>query len=147
LADVIEDIPKHGNMKALQVDELNFSGVESKSLSKGINSLNSFNSYYCDFTPGQLEAIFEEMAEQTKLKDLSFFHKHDLEKISPIKISKAFNNLERLFVGQCKLSADQMFCIFQEMSQKTNLTKINFVFKDSFPSYCPQFQLMFSRKV
>jgi len=88
---IIEDMAKHGNMKALQVEEIDFSGVERKSLSRAINSLTSFNSYYCDFSLEQLETIFEEMAVKTNLKDLSLFNKEDLEKISSTTISKAFN--------------------------------------------------------
>ena len=105
VVQIIEDIPKHRNMESFQVRGFDFSKVESKSLSKAINSLTKFNSYDCNFSPGQLEAIFEEMAVKTNLKSLSFFNK-DLQKISPITISKAFNNLEKLLVGHGKLSAE-----------------------------------------
>ena len=82
-------------MKDLLVDEIDFSGVDSKSLSRAINSLTSFKSYDCGFSLEQFEVIFEEMAMKTNLKDLSLFNSEYLEKIPSSTISKAFNNLER----------------------------------------------------
>jgi len=129
----VEDIPRDGKMKCLQVENFDFSHVGRKPLSKAINSLNSFNSYYCEFSAEQMEVVFEEMAIQTNLTDFSYFNQDGLEGISPMVIAKAFNNLQRLYVGQCRLSPEQIFCIFQQMSCKTNLNKINFNFRDSYP--------------
>jgi len=133
--ELVKDIPFHKKLQILQLKEVDFSFVQSSCLSKAINSLSTFDNFYCEFIDEQLEAIFNQMTVKTNLKQLTFFSGYydDLNRIPSSTLAKAFNNLEWLYIGYCSLSPQQLLSFFQQLSSNSNLNKINFFFQDSSP--------------
>ena len=131
--ELVMDIPNHGKLKIFQAKEVDFSFIQSVYLSKAINSLKTFDNFYCEFIDEQLETIFNQMAVETNLKQLTFFSGYydDLNGIAPEILAKALNNLEWLYIGYCSLSPQQLLSFFQQLSSNSNLGKINFFFQDS----------------
>jgi len=130
ISRIVKDIPEHGKMKGLQVEGVRLSRIETKSLNKAVNSLKNFHSINSDFSREQLQEIFNTMASDTNLKDVSFIGVEGLEEISPVVLAKALNNLESVYVGHCSLSAAQMLCFFEQLVNKSTLKKIHFVLND-----------------
>ena len=127
ISRIVKEIPEHGTMKGLQVEDVRLSRIETKSLNKAVNSLRNFHSINSDFSRDQLREIFLTMASCTNLKDVSLIGLEGLEEISPVILAKALNNLESVYIGHCTLSVAQMLCFFEQLAKKSNLKKIHFV--------------------
>jgi len=128
----VEEMTEKSKVKGLQVERRDFSRIESKSLCKAINSLENFYSLGCEYSNEQLDDIFEAMATDTNLKDLSLFAVNGLERVLPGTFAKAFNNLESIYIGH-PLTPGQLFCFFEQLSSsKSSLKKLLFMFKDSY---------------
>jgi len=128
----VEEMTEKSKVKGLQVERRDFSRIESKSLSKAINSLENFYSLGCEYSNEQLDDIFEAMATDTNLKDLSLFAVNGLERVLPGTFAKAFNNLESIYIGH-PLTPGQLFGFFEQLSSsKSCLKKLLFMFKDSY---------------
>jgi len=130
ISRIVKDIPEHGKMKGLQVEDVRLSRIDTNSLNKAIHSLKNFHSINSEFSREQLKEIFTSMASDTNLKDVSLIGVEGLEEISPVVLAKALNNLESVYVGHCTLSAAQMLYFFEQMVNKSTLKKIHFVLND-----------------
>jgi len=131
IAVTIEDMVKEKKVKGLQIEKLDLSRIETTTLSRAINSLERFYSLRCNYTRQQLEDIFHTMAAGTNLRDFSIFAVNGLEKVLPETFAKAFNNLESVYIGH-NLAVEQLNCFFHELSRKSSLKKLLFMFKDSY---------------
>ena len=128
----VEDMAENSKVKGLQVERKDLSKIESKILSKAINSLENFYSLRCDYSKEQLDDIFEEMATNTSLKELSIFADNGLEKVAPGTLAMAFNNLNSIYIGH-SLTPEQLLCFFQQLSSsRSSIKKLLFMFKDSY---------------
>jgi len=134
LSRIVKEIPEHGRMKGLQVEDVRLSRLEPKSLNRAVNSLINFHSINSDFSREQLKEIFTKMASNTNLKDVSLIGVEGLEEISPVVLAKALNNLESVYVGHCTLSVAQMLCFFEQLANNSTLKKIHFVLNDINPN-------------
>jgi len=132
IKNIMEDTCKLKKLKNLQVDKLDLSNVEVKSLSKAINALQTFFSVGCNFSIEQLKSIFDTMATKTNLKEFTFIQRNGINEITPLILARAFNNLESIYIAHCRLSADQLLCFLQQLSKHSRMKKLNFVFKDSY---------------
>jgi len=130
ISRIVKDIPEHGKMKGLQVEDVRLSRIDTNSLNKAIHSLKNFHSINSEFSREQLKEIFTSMASDTNLKDVSLIGVEGLEEISPVVLAKALNNLESVYIGHCTLSSAQMLCFFEQLVNKSTLRKIHFVLND-----------------
>jgi len=130
ISRIVKDIPEHGKMKGLQVEDVRLSRIDTNSLNKAIHSLKNFHSINSEFSREQLKEIFTSMASDTNLKDVSLIGVEGLEEISPVVLAKALNNLDSVYIGHCTLSAAQMLCFFEQLVNKSTLKKIHFVLND-----------------
>jgi len=124
----IEDMAEQTKVKTLQVESMDLSRIESKSLSRAINCLENFFSLGSKYSEEQLENIFETMATGSNLKNVAVFA--DLKTVSPATLAKAMNNVESIIIGH-SLAPDQLVSFFQELASKSSLKKLFFMFKDS----------------
>jgi len=131
ISKIIADIPEYGRMKGLQVNEIDLSRVEPKSLSQAVNSLHDFYTIDSRFSQELLEEVFARMAVNTNLKDLSLIGVEGLENILPVTLSSAFNNLEFLYIDS-RLSGEQLGCFFEQLARKTTLKKLHLELSDTF---------------
>ena len=128
---LVEDISEYGIMKGLQVNEIDLSRVDPKSLSKAVNNLHDFYSIDSSYSQELLDELFTTMAINTNLKDLSLIGLEGLDKISPVTLANAFNNVEFLFIDST-LSGEQLVCFFEQLARKTTLKKLHLDLSDSF---------------
>ena len=122
---IMETIPK-GNLKCLHVMNVNFGNIDLEILALAINSLESFEANFCHFEKDQIQALFLKMANETKLKNLTFCpsDRKILEDIPANILGSAFNNLQNLCLDRGDLTREQLFRIFEKMSVKTKLLKM-----------------------
>lgn len=133
IAKLVKNIPEHGKMKGLQIDEINLSRIDADRLSKSVNSLVHFHLINCDLSKYQQEDIFRKMALGTNLKDVSLIGLEGLEEVSPSILAIALNNLESLYIGHSTLTDQQMMSFFQQLARKSSLKKLHFVLNDLNP--------------
>lgn len=124
----IEDMAEQTKVKTLQVENIDLSRIESKSLSKAINCLENFFSLGSKYSEEQLENIFETMATGSNLKNVAIFA--GLKTVLPGTLAKAMNNVESIIIGH-SLAAEQLLSFFQQLASKSSLKKLFFMFQDS----------------
>jgi len=124
----IEDMAEQTKVKTLQVENIDLSRIESKSLSKAINCLENFFSLGSKYSEEQLENIFETMATGSNLKNVAIFA--GLKTVLPGTLAKAVNNVESIIIGH-SLAAEQLLFFFQQLASKSSLKKLFFMFQDS----------------
>jgi len=131
ISKIITGIPEYGKMKGLQVNEMDLSRVEPKSLSHAVNSLHDFYTIDSKFSQEILDEVFVRMAVGTNLKDLSLIGLEGLENVSPVTLSNAFNNLEFLYIDS-RLSGEQLVSFFEQLARKTTLKRLHLELSDTF---------------
>ena len=125
LNEIMEKIPG-GKIQDLQLEHVDFSGVDSRKVAKAVNSLKVFCSDFCYFVQSQIMEVFEAMSSsETKLRKL-FLHTDFLKNVPAKILSKALNKLELLCLvsKDDSLTSEQMLHFFKEMSLQTNLQKL-----------------------
>lgn len=128
--EIIEKVPG-GNIKELRLNRMDFSGIDSRTLAKSINSLQVFMTKLCFFDQSQIMEIIKEILRETNLKRL-YLSAETLKNVPAKILSKALNKMELLIIsGEESLSSDQLMEFFREMSHQTNLRSLLFNFPDS----------------
>ena len=120
--EIIEKIPG-GNIKVLRLNRMDFSGIDSRTLAKSINSLQFLWSPHCIFDQSQIMETMEEILRETNL-DTLYLTAEVLKNVPAGILSKALNKMELLIIGgreKDSLSSEQMMEFFREMSHQTNL--------------------------
>ena len=131
LNEIMEKIPG-GKIENLVLEHVDFSGIDSRTVAKAINSLQVFCSDFCYFELSQIMETFEEMSLQTHLRNL--FLQTDFLKNVPAKIiSQALNKLELLCLvsKEDSLTSDQMTELFGAMAHQTSLQKLVLTLPDA----------------
>ena len=134
IKEIMEKIPC-GCIQDLFLCQVDFLGVDSKTISRAINSLQKFHEKRCRFEERQITETLEEMSKETNVKSLVITSRLDFIKNVPARIlSKALNNLEDLTLYDKNVvnsfTSEQMVEFFYEMSHQTNLLKVVLIFLD-----------------
>ena len=128
--EIIEKI-SGGNIKELHLLQMDFSGIDSRTVAKSINKLQVFMPQVCFFDQSQIMEIIKEILRETNLKRL-YLSAETLKNVPAKILSKALNKMELLIIsGEESLSSDQLMELFREMSHQTNLRSLLFNFPDS----------------
>ena len=131
LIEIMDKIPG-GKIQDLQLEHVDFAEVDSRKVSKAINSLQVFCSDFCYFEQSQILETFEEMSLETNLRKL-FLHTDFLKNVPAKILSKALNKLELLCLvsKEDSMTSEQMMQFFKDMSQQTHLQKLVLTLPDA----------------
>ena len=128
---IMKMIPRNG-MKELYIDQVEFSGVASRTIARAINSLENFEATRRNyFNEMQMMKTFEEMSKKTNLKKIRL-HAKFLKKVPARILGKALNKMHYVkCLGEDSLTSEQIVEIFNEMSNQTNLQTLLLLFPDA----------------
>jgi len=95
-------------------------GVDEDMIARAVNKLTSVDFSFGSFNEKQAQRIFEFMADETCLTEL-FLQQCDLISVNPTTLCKAITKLQKVFLHSANLSKGQIFSIFSQMNEKTNI--------------------------
>jgi len=127
-------------LKHLELGNMNLEVISPELFGKAANRLESFYYGFCDVSESQVLEMFRVMSLGTNLKNLgecppcqgfSFDEMEHIEKVDPVTLAKAVNNLESLHLDLGAIRSDrprltlaQLVSIIKQLNIKTCLKKI-----------------------
>jgi len=123
---LMELVDKSCKLKSLTLDSFNLKEVPPKLLARVLNKLECLDLTCVAMSEEQTKEVFRVMSSGTCLKKFDFIEFVDhIEKVDPVILAKALNNLEFLRVDfPSPITLPQILAIFKQLNVKTRIKAI-----------------------
>ena len=121
---VFRAIQEHEGIKELNISQNEISKVNPTTLAKAVNSMEKVNLFNAKLTNKQIEALFEEMSQETKLKVLSIGCVN-ISGVNPEVVSAGLNKVNTARLCNTAITTKQLEALLQAMADRTELKEID----------------------
>jgi len=121
---VFQAIEDHEGISELNISQNEISKVNPTTLAKIVNSMEKVNLFNAKLTNVQIEALFEQMARETKLKVLSMGCVN-ISGVNPKVVSAGLNKVNTARLCNSAITTEQQDALFKVMADNTELKEID----------------------
>ena len=121
---VFQAIQDHEGIKELNISQNEISKVNPITLAKAVNSMEHVNLFNAKLTSEQLQALFKQMARETKLKVLSIGCVN-ISGVNPEDMSAGLNKVNTARLCNTAITTDQLEALFRVMADRSELKEID----------------------
>ena len=121
---VFQAIEDHEGINELNISQNEISKVNATTLAKAVNSMEKVNLFNAKLTNMQIDALFEQMARETKLKVLSMGCVN-ISGVNPEVVSAGLNKINTARLCNTAVTTKQLDALFKAMADKTQLKEID----------------------
>jgi len=121
---VFQAIQDHEGINELNISQNEISKVNATTLAKAVNNMEKVNLFNAKLTITQINALFEHMARETKLKVLSMGCVN-ISGVNPEVLSAGLNKVNTARLCNTAITTKQLEALFRDMADRTELKEID----------------------
>ena len=121
---VFNAILEHDGIKELNISQNEISKVNPETLAKAVNTMEQVNLFNAKLTSPQCEALFQEMAQDTKLKMLSIGCVN-ISGVNPEILAVGLNKVQTARLCNTAITKEQLEALFRVMAKRSELKEVD----------------------